>query len=32
MSEFRRVTERLSVSPQLSPGDLAEAAAQGFVR
>lgn len=32
MSEFRRVTERLSVSPQLSPGDLADAAAQGFVR
>ena len=32
MSEFRRVTERLSVSPQLAPGDMAAAAAQGFVR
>ena len=32
MSEFRRVTERLSVSPQVAPEDLAAAAAQGFVR
>jgi uncharacterized protein (TIGR01244 family) len=32
MSEFRRVTERLSVSPQLAPGDMAAAAAQGFLR
>lgn len=32
MSEFRRVTERLSVSPQLSPGDMAAASAQGFRR
>ena len=32
MSEFHRVTERLSVSPQLLPGDLARAASEGFVR
>lgn len=32
MSEFHRVTERLSVSPQVTPGDLSAAAAQGFVR
>jgi len=32
MSEFRCVAERLSVSPQLAPGDMAAAAAQGFVR
>ncbi|MFM8821409.1 MAG: TIGR01244 family sulfur transferase [Phenylobacterium sp.] len=32
MPEFHRVTERLSVSPQLGPGDLAAAASQGFVR
>jgi uncharacterized protein (TIGR01244 family) len=32
MSEFHRVTERLSVSPQLQPGDLDRAASEGFVR
>lgn len=32
MSEFHRVTERLSVSPQLAPEDMAAAAAQGFRR
>ena len=32
MSEFHRVSERLSVSPQLQPGDLARAASEGFVR
>lgn len=32
MSEFHRVTERFSVSPQLAPEDMAAAAAQGFVR
>lgn len=32
MSEFHRVTERFSVSPQLAPGDMAAAAAQGFRR
>lgn len=32
MSEFHRVTERLSVAPQITPGDLSAAAAQGFVR
>jgi uncharacterized protein (TIGR01244 family) len=30
MSEFRTVTERLSVSPQISVEDVARAAAQGF--
>ena len=32
MSEFHRVTERLSVAPQLAPEDMAAAAQQGFVR
>ena len=32
MSEFHRVTERLSVAPQLAPEDMAAAAAQGFKR
>ena len=32
MSEFHRVTERLSVAPQLAPEDMAAAARQGFVR
>lgn len=31
MSEFRRVTDSLSVSPQVSEADMARAAAQGFV-
>lgn len=31
MSEFRRVTDSLSVSPQVSEADMASAAAQGFV-
>lgn len=30
MSDFRRVTEDLSVAPQISVSDVAEAAAQGF--
>lgn len=30
MSDFRRVTEDLSVAPQISVADVAEAAAQGF--
>lgn len=30
MSEFRRVTDQLSVSPQIAIDDLARAAAQGF--
>ncbi|MFA7263213.1 MAG: TIGR01244 family sulfur transferase [Caulobacter sp.] len=30
MTEFRRVTEDFSVSPQIEPADMAEAAAQGF--
>lgn len=30
MSEFRRVTESLSVSPQVSEADIARAAAEGF--
>ena len=32
MSEFHRVTERLSVAPQLAPEDMATAAQRGFVR
>jgi uncharacterized protein (TIGR01244 family) len=32
MSEVHRVTERLSVAPQLAPEDMAAAAQQGFVR
>ncbi len=31
MSDFRYVTESLSVSPQVDPADMARAAAQGFV-
>lgn len=31
MSDFRFVTESLSVSPQVDPADMARAAAQGFV-
>lgn len=30
MTEFRHVTEDLSVAPQLAPADMAEAARQGF--
>jgi uncharacterized protein (TIGR01244 family) len=30
MTEFRRVTDELSVSPQISAADVAEAARQGF--
>jgi uncharacterized protein (TIGR01244 family) len=30
MTEFRRVTDQLSVSPQIALSDLARAAAQGF--
>ena len=30
MTPFRRVTDEISVSPQIAPSDLAEAAAQGF--
>lgn len=30
MTEFRRVTEDFSVSPQIEPADLAAAAARGF--
>lgn len=30
MTEFRRVTDQLSVSPQIAIADLASAAAQGF--
>ncbi len=30
MTEFRRVTDQLSVAPQIQLGDLAVAAAQGF--
>jgi len=30
MTEFRRVTDQLSVSPQIAISDLARAAAQGF--
>lgn len=31
MSDFRRVTESLSVSPQVTEADMARAAAEGFV-
>lgn len=31
MSDFRRVTDSLSVSPQITESDLARAAAEGFV-
>ncbi|MDB5455977.1 MAG: family phosphatase, partial [Caulobacter sp.] len=31
MTDFRRVTDQLSVSPQITPDDVAQAAAQGFV-
>ncbi len=30
MTDFRRVTDRLSVSPQISPADVGQAKAQGF--
>ena len=30
MTDFRRVTDRLSVSPQITPADVALAKAQGF--
>lgn len=30
MADFRRVTDRVSVSPQITPADVAEAKAQGF--
>ena len=30
MSQFRRVTDQLSVSPQITPADVDEAARQGF--
>ena len=30
MTDFRRVTDRLSVSPQITPADVAEAKARGF--
>lgn len=30
MTDFRRVTDNLSVSPQIQPADVATAAAQGF--
>ena len=30
MTDFRRVTDQLSVAPQIAPTDLAAAAAQGF--
>ena len=30
MTDFRRVTDQLSVAPQISTADLAQAAAQGF--
>jgi uncharacterized protein (TIGR01244 family) len=30
MSDFRTVTDTFSVSPQISPADVAEAASQGF--
>ncbi len=31
MSEFRRVTDTFAVAPQISPEDIAAAAAQGYV-
>lgn len=30
MTDFRRVTDQISVAPQISPADMAEAARQGF--
>jgi uncharacterized protein (TIGR01244 family) len=30
MTQFRRVNDQISVSPQIAPADLADAAAQGF--
>ena len=30
MTDFRRVNDRLSVSPQITPADVAQAKAQGF--
>jgi uncharacterized protein (TIGR01244 family) len=31
MTDFRKVTDDFSVAPQIQPGDIAAAAAQGFV-
>jgi uncharacterized protein (TIGR01244 family) len=31
MTDFRKVTDEFSVAPQIAPGDIAEAARQGFV-
>ena len=31
MTDFRRVTDQFSVSPQIAPADVAAAAAEGFV-
>ncbi len=31
MTQFRRVTDQFSVSPQIAVGDVAQAAAEGFV-
>jgi uncharacterized protein (TIGR01244 family) len=31
MTDFRKVTDDFSVAPQIAPGDIAEAAKQGFV-
>lgn len=31
MTDFRKVTDEFSVAPQIAPGDIAEAAKQGFV-
>ncbi|MDP3385141.1 MAG: TIGR01244 family sulfur transferase [Phenylobacterium sp.] len=31
MTQFRRVTDQFSVSPQIAVGDVAQAAAQGFL-
>ena len=31
MADIRKVTDDFSVAPQLAPGDMADAAAQGFV-
>ena len=31
MTDFRKVTDHFSVAPQIEPGDIAEAAKQGFV-
>ncbi|MDB5460406.1 MAG: hypothetical protein JWO72_2147 [Caulobacteraceae bacterium] len=31
MTDFRKVTDEFSVAPQIEPGDIAQAAKQGFV-